>query len=106
MKDEGVGYVELHARSAFSFLRGASQPRELAEAGADMELEAMAVCDRAGVYGTARFHKAARERGVRPIVGCELAMEDGCVLPVLVKSRQGYRNLCKLLTQVQLRAEK
>ena len=52
MKDEGLGmkYVELHARSAFSFLRGASQPRELAEAGAAMELEAMAVCDRAGAY--------------------------------------------------------
>ncbi|MBT5813021.1 MAG: error-prone DNA polymerase [Opitutales bacterium] len=105
MKGE-CGYVELHARSAFSFLRGASQPRELAEAGAAVGLEAMAVCDRGGVYGTARFHKAARKQGVRPIVGCELAMEDGCTFPVLIKSRQGYRNLCKLLTQVQLRAEK
>lgn len=101
-----MGYIELHARSAFSFLRGASQPRELAEAGAAADLETMAVCDRGGVYGTARFHKAAREQGVRPIVGCELAMEDGSALPVLVKSRHGYRNLCKLLTQVQLRSEK
>ncbi|MDG2254536.1 MAG: PHP domain-containing protein [Opitutaceae bacterium] len=88
MKGE-CGYVELHARSAFSFLRGASQPRELAEAGAAVGLEAMAVCDRGGVYGTARFHKAARKQGARPIVGCELAKEDGCTFPVLIKSRQG-----------------
>ncbi len=106
MRDEGLEYVELHARSAFSFLRGASQPSELAEAGADAGLGAMALCDRGGVYGTARFHREAREQGVRPIVGCELEMADGSVLPVLIKSRQGYQNLCKLLTRSNLRSAK
>ena len=99
-------YIELHARTAFSFLRGASRPKELAVACADAELDAMAVCDRGGVYGTPRFYKEARAQGVRPIVGCELAMEDGSALPLLIKSRQGYRNLCKLLTRAQLRSEK
>lgn len=99
-------YIELHARSAFSFLRGASQPRDLAIAAAGADLPAMALCDRGGVYGAPRFYKAARERGLRPIVGCELEMEGEDVIPVLISSRQGYRNLCKLLTQAKLRAEK
>ena len=100
------GYIELHACSAFSFLRGASQPKDLATAAADKGLVAMAVCDRGGVYGAPRFFKEARRQGVRPIVGCELPMEDGSALPVLVKSRQGYQNLCKLLTSVHLRSIK
>src|SRR5690606_22382369 len=67
---------------------------------------AMAVRGRGGVYGAARFFRAAREQGVRPIVGCELPMADGSVVPVLAKSRQGYRNLCKLLTRAYLPAAK
>ena len=98
-------YIELHACSAFSFLRGASQPKDLATAAADKGLVAMAVCDRGGVYGAPRFFKGSRQ-GVRPIVGCELPMEDGSALPVLVKSRQGYQNLCKLLTSIHLRSIK
>jgi error-prone DNA polymerase len=99
-------YVELHARSAFSFLRGASAPEHLAEAAARLELPAMALCDRDGVYGAPRFFGRAREVGVRPIVGAELTMEDQTILPVLVESRRGYQNLCHLLTQAHLRSEK
>ena len=69
-------------------------------------LSAMALCDRDGVYGAPRFYAAAREIGVRPIVGCELTMEDGLVLPVLVESRAGYQNLCRLLTRAKLRGSK
>nr|WP_309016937.1 error-prone DNA polymerase [Pelagicoccus sp. SDUM812003] len=100
------GYVELHGRSAFSFLRGASQPDELAEACSDRGVLGMAVCDRGGVYGSARFHAEASERGVKAIVGCELPMEDGSALPVVVKTRAGYRNLCRLLTDTHLRGAK
>nr|WP_281384262.1 error-prone DNA polymerase [Pelagicoccus albus] len=96
------GYVELHGRSAFSFLRGASQPDELAEACADRGVAAMAVCDRGGVYGSARFHSACRELGVRGIVGCELPMADGTNLPVIVKTRAGYQGLCRLLSDMHL----
>ncbi len=99
-------YVELHACSAFSFLRGASFPEQLAETAAGLEMPAMALLDRNGVYGAQRFSAAAREQNVRPIVGAELSMEDGGVLPVLVKDRTGYANLCELLTQAHLRSEK
>src|SRR5688500_15853929 len=79
-------YVELHARSAYSFLRGASNPEELAEIAAQLKLPALALCDRDGVYGAPRFYKAMNEAGLRPIVGAELTLEDGSVLPVLVQN--------------------
>src|SRR3979411_58783 len=99
-------YVELHACSAFSFLRGGSFPEQLAETAAELEMPAMALLDRNGVYGAQRFSVAAREHGVRPIIGAELSMEDGTILPVLVENRTGYKNLCELLTQAHLRSEK
>jgi error-prone DNA polymerase len=99
-------YVELHACSAFSFLRGGSFPEQLAEVAAEWEMSAIALCDRDGVYGVQRFSVAAREHGVRPIIGAELSMEDGAILPVLVQNRTGYKNLCELLTQTHLRSEK
>jgi error-prone DNA polymerase len=99
-------FVELHANSAFSFLRGGSFPEQLAHTAAELEMPAIALCDRNGVYGTQRFSVAACEHGVRPIVGAELSMEDGGILPVLVESRTGYKNLCELLTQAHLRSEK
>jgi error-prone DNA polymerase len=101
-----MAYVELHACSAFSFLRGASFPEQLAETAAGLEMPAIALLDRNGVYGAQRFSVAAREQNVRPIVGAELSMEDGWVLPVLVQNRTGYNNLCELLTQAHLRSEK
>src|SRR5215831_7096916 len=101
-----MGYVELRASSAFSFLRGGSFPERLAEVAAELEMPAIALCDRNGVYGAQRFSVAAREHGVRPIVGCELSMEGFSILPVLVENRAGYKNLCELLTQAHLRSEK
>src|SRR5216117_3426036 len=99
-------YCELHCCSAFSFLRGGSFPEQLAEVAAELEMPAMALLDRNGVYGAQRFSVAAREHNVRPIVGAELSMEDGDVVPVLVENRTGYKNLCELLTQSHLRSEK
>ena len=99
-------YVELHCRSAFSFLRGASTPEQFAERAAQLQMPAVALCDRDGVYGAPRFFARARELGVRPIVGAELTMADNTVLPVLVQSRAGYENLCQLLTRAHLRNEK
>ena len=69
-------------------------------------MPALALLDRNGVYGAQGFSVAAREHNVRPIVGCELSMEDGSILPVLVENRTGYKNLCELLTQAHLRSEK
>jgi error-prone DNA polymerase len=99
-------YIELHARSAFSFLRGSSAPEHLAYRAADLELPAVALCDRDGVFGAPRFHTAAQESEIRSLIGCELTMQDGSVLPVIVQSRNGYQNLCRLLSRAKLRAPK
>src|SRR5262245_60204357 len=101
-----MNYVELHARSAFSFLRGGSVPEQLAEVARKLGLSAMALCDRDGVYGAPQFFNAARDSSIRPIIGSELTLEDGTVLPVLVETRAGYQNLCRLLTRAHLRARK
>lgn len=101
-----MAYVELHARSAFSFLRGASLPEHLAEVAVKQGLSAMALCDRNGVYGAPRFYGSSNEHGMKPLVGSELTIENGTVLPVLVASRAGYQNLCRMLTRAQLRSPK
>ena len=99
-------YVELHTRSAFSFLRGASSPGGLAQRGAELKMPALALCDRDGFYGAPRFFAAAREHGIRPIIGAELTLDDGAVLPLLVETRTGYQNLCRLITRAKLRGTK
>jgi error-prone DNA polymerase len=99
-----TGYVELHAASAFSFLRGASLPEQLTEAAADCGLPALAVLDRDGVFAAPRVYAAAREKGIRPLVGAEITMEDGSVVPLLVENRTGYQNLCRLISDAKLEA--
>jgi error-prone DNA polymerase len=101
-----MAFVELHARSAFSFLRAASTPEALLDHAASLGMEQIAITDRDGVYGSARAHHRAREHGMRGIVGVELTLEDESVLPVLVRTREGYQNLCRMLTQSKLRAAK
>lgn len=117
-------YIELHAASAFSFLEGASQPEDLAARAADLGMPAMALTDRNGVYGLARFHTSARRSGIRAHVGAEVAVSsfgprlapppwlprrssgdsaEPARLPLLVESRIGYRNLCRLITTFKLR---
>lgn len=98
------GYAELHARSAFSFLRGASLPEDLVAAAMKHELPSVALLDRDGVYGAPRFYGSAQENkfAVRPRVGAELTMEDGTVVPLLATSRTGYQNLCQLITEAKL----
>jgi error-prone DNA polymerase len=104
--------VELHSASAFSFLDGASLPEDLIARAAELGLPAVALSDRNGLYGAPRFYKAAQNAGVRALVGAEVVIgrssspvpapaEDAAARPrlnLLVGSRVGYRNLCKLLT--------
>jgi error-prone DNA polymerase len=99
-------FIELHARSAFSFLEGAAVPEEFAGACAQFEMPAMALIDRNGVYGSPRFHMAAKKAGVRAHIGSEITCANGRTYPLLVESRQGYRNLCRLVTRMKLRAPK
>src|SRR6516165_1824987 len=65
-------YIELHTRSAFSFLEGASVPEELAEACHSHQMPAMALLDRDGVYGAARFHLAMKKLGRKAHIGAEI----------------------------------
>ena len=96
-------YIELHARSAFSFLRGASQPEEYATICKSFGQTSMALTDVDGVYGSARFHGAANKAGLIAHVGSEITLTDGSRCTVLVKSRKGYQNLCRLVTRMKLR---
>ena len=102
----GGDYVELRCRSAFSFLDGASSPEELIAAAAEVGADALALGDRDGVYGAPRFFAAARAAGLRPIVGVDVTLAGGPPLLLLVESRAGYRNLCRLLTAARVGLEK
>lgn len=103
LRKNAADYVELHARSAFSFLRGASIPEDYVRCAMELELPAMALLDRDGVYGAPRFYGSAQEnKSVRPRVGAEITMEDGSVVPLLVATRTGYQNLCQLITEAKL----
>src|SRR5271166_2579053 len=135
-------YIELHSRSAFSFLEGASLPEDLVVACANLNMPAMALLDRDGVYGSPRFHMAAKKAKIKAHIGAEVTCEyflpqrhpsaslragsateqitnhkstDSSVplclggkfrLPLLVSSRLGYQNLCRLITKMKLRTAK
>jgi error-prone DNA polymerase len=164
-------YIELHTRSAFSFLEGASLPEALIAICANLNMPAMALLDREGVYGAPRFHMAAKKAGIKGHIGAEVTAFCGASesrsrhpersegssyrplnhvilsdpesrlhaegkskdlysqqealgpkisplrstqgwddksfrLPLLVQSRSGYQNLCRLITKMKLRAKK
>jgi error-prone DNA polymerase len=117
-------YVELHAASAFSFLEGASQPEELTRRAFELEMPGIALLDRNGVYGAARFHTSAKRNGIRAHIGAEVAAADFDLrltppvwlphqhlaepsrLSLLCESRTGYQNLCQLVTKFKLREQK
>lgn len=106
-------YIELRAASAFSFLEAASLPEEMVRQAARLGYEALALADRGGVYGIPRFCKAAREAGIRPIVGAVVPVDlkipgpspSGDLL-LLVEDRAGWQNLCELLTEAHRGREK
>src|SRR2546427_426742 len=111
-------YIELHARSAFSFLEGAATPEELIAGCLEMKMPAMALLDRDGVYGAPRFHLTAEKNGIKAHIGATITVsnlesqisspktKDVTTLPVLVRNRVGYQNLCRLITLMKLRVPK
>jgi error-prone DNA polymerase len=96
--DSACDYVELHARSSFSFLRATALPEDLAAAAAAAGHATFGIADLGGLYGAPRFHTAARRAGLRPLVGAELDVEGAGRLALLCEDRRGYKNLCRLLT--------
>ena len=99
-------FYELHTRSAFSFLSSGSIPESLVCRAADLGLGGIALIDRDTVSGLVRFHTEARDLGIKPIVGSEITLEDGSVLPLVPFNISGYHNLCKLITTIKLRNKK
>ncbi|MGD0134698.1 MAG: PHP domain-containing protein, partial [Bryobacteraceae bacterium] len=99
-------YVELHARSAFSFLEGSSVPEELVARAKSLDFPALALLDRDNISGAARFHMAAKKAGIRAHIGAEITCTDGHSYPLLAENRTGYQNLCRLITRMKMRAKK
>src|SRR6202000_3397070 len=91
---------ELRAASAFSFLRGASLPEDLADRAAELGYNALAVSDRDGLYGAPRFYHRARQHGLHAIVGADVTLPEQRLL-LLVKDRDGYQNLSQLITRAK-----
>ncbi|HZU27646.1 MAG TPA: error-prone DNA polymerase, partial [Bryobacteraceae bacterium] len=98
--------IELHARSAFSFLEGASLPEDLVAHAANLDMPALAILDRDNISGAARFHLAAKKLGMQAHIGAEITCCDGRSYPLLAESRTGYQNLCRLITRMKLRSPK
>ncbi|PYP84441.1 MAG: error-prone DNA polymerase [Blastocatellia bacterium AA13] len=99
-------YVELHARSAFNFLRGAALPQEMVCVWHDLGGQALALLDRDGIYGAPQAHLAAEKNEITAHIGAEITLSNGTACPVLVRNRAGYQNLCGLITRMKLRSEK
>src|ERR1700723_2212217 len=99
-------YIELHSRSAFSFLEGASLPETLVARAVALGFPSMGLLDRDGVYGAARFHLAARKNKIQAHIGAEVTSVEGFRYALLAESQAGYQNLCRLITRMKLRAAK
>ena len=100
------GYAELHCHSYFSFLDGASPPEALIQRAQELGLEALALTDHDGLYGSIRFYKAAIKAGIRPITGAEMTLTDESHLTLLARNAQGYANLSRLISYARRRQPK
>lgn len=113
-------YAELHSWSNFTFLEGASHPEDLARRAAALELTALALTDRDGLYGTVRFTKAAGPLRLGAICGAELTLDDGRTrkrapaphelidvprIVLLVENERGYANLVRVVSHAQMRGK-
>jgi len=97
-------YAELHCTSNFSFLQGASHPEELVARAAALGYEALALTDRATLTGVVRAHGAAKQAGLKLLVGAHLEPVDAAPIIVWAADAAGYANLCQLLTHGYARA--
>src|SRR5258705_8624004 len=99
-------YAELHCHSAFSFLDGASLPEDLVATAHELGYAALALTDHNGLYGSMTFAQAAKPLDLQAITGAEVTLEDGAHLTLLAETPRGYANLCRLLTETHLGADR
>jgi len=100
------GFAELAARSNFSFLDGASHPAELVETAARLGLAGLGICDTNGLAGVVRGHVAAKQAGLRFVVGCRLILQDGSEWLAWPTDRAAYGRLTTLLSGGRMDAPK
>jgi error-prone DNA polymerase len=98
MTDHAPRYAELHCTSNFSFLQGASHPEELVARAAALGYEALAITDRATLTGVVRAHAAAKQAGIKLLIGAHLEPVDASPIILWTSDAAGYANLCRLLT--------
>jgi error-prone DNA polymerase len=101
-----TSFFELHTRSAFSFLSSGSIPEYVAFRAAALGMKGAALLDRDTVAGAVRFHFSAREHGIKPIIGSEITLADGSLLPLVPLNLKGYQNLSRLITNIKLHNKK
>jgi error-prone DNA polymerase len=99
-------YAELHCLSNFTFLRGASHPEELVARAVALGYAALALTDECSLAGVVRAHVAAKEHGLKLILGSELALGDGTRLVLLAPDRRAYAALSTLITAGRRRGKK
>ena len=103
---DGPRHVVLGCYSNFSFLRGAAHPHEMVEAAAALGWDAIGIADVNALAGIVRAHVAARDHGIRLVVGARLAPVDGPQVIVHPTDRAGYESLSVLLSEANLRGSK
>ncbi|MBP6005030.1 MAG: error-prone DNA polymerase [Pyrinomonadaceae bacterium] len=101
-----MSFIELHTRSAFSFLSSGSLPEDIAVRAGELDMPAIGMMDRDTVSGAVRFHLEAKEQGVRAMIGSEITLADGTLLPLMPIDLRGYQNMSRLITTVKLRHKK
>jgi len=99
-------YAELHCKTNFSFLRGASHPEELVDRASELGYRALAVTDRHSLAGVVRAHLAARRAGLKLLIGAEIVPRDAPPAVLLATDRAGYGRLSRLITTGRRRAIK
>jgi error-prone DNA polymerase len=99
-------YAELHCKTNFSFLRGAAHPEELVDRAADLGYRALAVTDRNSLAGVVRMHLAAKQRGLKLLIGAEIVPLDAPPVVLLAPTREAYGRLSRLITTGRRRAVK
>ncbi|HEY4369171.1 MAG TPA: error-prone DNA polymerase [Steroidobacteraceae bacterium] len=101
-----TAYAELHCLSNFTFLRGASHPHELVHRAADLGYSALAITDECSMAGVVRAHDAAKECGLKLIVGSEFRTADDMHLVLLAPTQRAYAQICKLITLARHKSAK
>jgi error-prone DNA polymerase len=99
-------YAELHCKTNFSFLEGASHADELAQRASELGYSALAVTDRDSLAGVVRAHTAAKDLGLKLLIGAEVHPEDAQLVVLWATDRKSYGRLSRLLTIGRRRAEK